>query len=259
MFYWDELQSPTTITLAATVIATDTTLTLSAASTAQVDDIVQIETELVFVTAIASGGLSLTVTRGFHGSTAAGHTAGALVYALQRKTAVIPFITGFFGTAASQTYAYSMYLADVRIAAAEFYVVNAIGNGPTDLLSYTTLTDGGIRTLAGGQITLQVEGYLGVQTDAVPPYVMESSYAIRDVSAVLLQAPSGGDVTVQVRVDSTVFATLTITSGLTTSNIVDGFGLAPLAAGSKLHLDVTILPGGASSLPGQGLTVTIRL
>ena len=259
MFYWDELQSPTTITLATTVIATDTTLTLSAASTAQVDDIVQIETELVFVTAIASGGLSLIVTRGFHGSTAAGHSAGALVYALQRTTAVIPFITGFFGTAASQTYAYSMYLADLRIAAAEFYVVNAIGNGPTDLLSYTTLTDGGIRTLAGGQITLQVEGYLGVQTDAVPPYVMESSYAIRDVSAVLLQAPSGGDVTVQVRADSTVFATLIITNGLTTSNIVDGFGLAPLAAGSQIHLDVTILPGGASSLPGQGLTVTIRL
>lgn len=259
MFYWDELQSPSTVTLAATVLATDTTLTLSSASTAQVDDIVQIETELVFVTAIASGGLSLTVTRGFHGSTAAGHTAGAIVYALERKTAAIPFITGFFGTAASQSFAYSMYLSDVRIAAAEFFVVNAIGNGPTDLLSYATLTDGGIRTMAGGQITLQVEGYLGVQTDAVPPYVMESAYAMRDVAAVLLQAPSGGNVIMQVRADSTVFATLTILDGVAFSNTVDGFGLAPLAAGSKIHLDVTSLPGGATSLPGQGLTVTIRL
>ena len=259
MFYWDELLSPTTVTLAAGVSATDTTLTLSAVSTTQVDDIVQIETELVFVTAIASGGLSLTVTRGFHSSTAASHLAGALVYPLKRKDLAIPFVTGFFGTAASLSYAYSTYLPDARIGAAEFYALNAIGNGPTDLLSYTTLTDGGIRTMAGGQITLQVEGYLGVQTDAVPPYVMESTYAIRDVSAVLLQAPSGGNVTVQVRLDSTVFATLTITNGLTASNIVDGFGLAPLTAGSKIHLDVTSLPGGATSLPGQGLTVTIRL
>ena len=37
-------------------------------------------------------------------------------------------------------------------------------------------------------------------------------------------------VTVQLRQGSTVFATLTIADGMTTSNVVDGFGLAPLLA-----------------------------
>jgi hypothetical protein len=229
------------------------------ASTAQVNDLVQIESEIVQVTAVSNSGVTLTVTRGAHGSTAAGHSAGVPVYALGRKTVVVPFVEDFFGSSASGSYTYSMYLPDVRIGAAECFVTNAFGNSPVELLSYASLADGGIRTMSGGQITLQIEGYLGVQTDAVPPYVMESTYAIRDVSATVLQAPSGGAVTAQVRSGSTVFATLTIPAGQTVSATVDGFGLAPLAVGAQIHLDVTSVPGGANTLPGQDLTVTIRL
>jgi hypothetical protein len=257
LFYWDELTSPSSITLASAAGATDTTLTLSAVSSAQVNDLVQIESELVQVTAIA--GATLTVQRGVHGSTAAAHALGAVVYDLERKAAVVPFVSGFFGSPASGSYSYSMFLPDIRIAAAEFFVTNAIGNSPVNLVSYASLADGGIRTMSGGQLNLQVEGYLGVQTDAVPPYVMEAAYAIRDVSAVVLDAPSGGAVTVQVRSGSTIFAALTIPDGQTVSNTVDGFGLAPLASGAQIHLDVTAVPGGSGTLSGQDLTVTIRL
>ena len=257
LFYWDELTSPSSITLASAAGATDTTLTLSAVSSAQVNDLVQIESELVQVTAIA--GATLTVQRGVHGSTAAAHALGAVVYDLERKAAVVPFVSGFFGSPASGSYSYSMFLPDIRIAAAEFFVTNAIGNSPVNLVSYASLADGGIRTMSGGQLNLQVEGYLGVQTDAVPPYVMEAAFAIRDVSAVVLDAPSGGAVTVQVRSGSTIFAALTIPDGQTVSNTVDGFGLAPLASGAQIHLDVTAVPGGSGTLSGQDLTVTIRL
>jgi hypothetical protein len=152
-----------------------------------------------------------------------------------------------------------MFLPDIRIAAAEFFVTNAIGNSPVNLVSYASLADGGIRTLAGGQLTIQVEGYLGVETDAAPPYVMESSYAVGDLFAVVVQAPVGGAVTMQVRTGSTVYATLTIPDGQTISNTIDGFGLPPLAANAQIHFDVTSVPGGAGTLPGQDLTVTIRL
>ncbi|HEV2198537.1 MAG TPA: phage tail protein [Bryobacteraceae bacterium] len=259
MFYWNELNSPATVTLASAVTAIVTTLTLSAASTAQVNDLVQIESEIVAVTAIQNGGLTLVVQRGVHGSTAASHAAGVAVYALERTSAVVAFVKGFFGSPASGSFTYSMFLPDVRIAAAEFFVTNAIGNSPVNLVSYASLADGGIRTLAGGQITIQVEGYLGVQTDAAPPYVMENAYAVRDLFAVLRVAPAGGPVTLQVRVGSATYATLTIPTGQVFSNTIDGFGLAPLAAGAQLHLDVTSVPGGANTLPGQDLTVTIRL
>jgi hypothetical protein len=257
LFYWDELTSPSADALAVAVNATTTSLTLSSLSAAQLNDLLQIECELVQVTAIA--GAMLTVQRGVHASAAASHSAGVPIYLLSRKAAIIPFVSGFFGSPASGSYSYSMFLPDIRIAAAEFFVTNAIGNGPVDLISYASLADGGIRTMSGGQITIQVEGYLGVETDAAPSYVMEAAYAVRDISAVLLTAPSGGAVTLQLRTGSTVFATLTILSGQTVSNTVNGFGLAPLVAGAQVHLDVTSVPGGAGTLPGQDLTVTIRL
>jgi hypothetical protein len=259
LFYWNELNSPSSVTLADAALATDTTLTFSAAPTVQVNDLVQIESEIVAVTAIATGGLTLTVQRGAHGSTAAVHAVGVAVYPLERNSAVIPFVSGFFGSPASGSFSYSMFLPDIRIAAAEFFVTNAIGSSPVNLVSYASLADGGIRTLAGGQLTIQVEGYLGVETDAAPPYVMESAYAVGNLFAVVLQAPVGGAVALQIRTGSTVYATLTIPDGQTVSNTIDGFGLAPLAASAQIHLDITSVPGGASTLPGQDLTVTICL
>jgi hypothetical protein len=259
LFYWDELNSPSLVTLASAVAATDTTLTFTAAPPVQVNDLVQIESEIVAVQAIATGGLSLTVQRGVHASTAAAHAADVAVYALERNTSVIPFVTGFFGSPASGSFSYSMFLPDLRIAAAEFFVTNAIGGGPVNLISYASLVDGGIRTLAGGQLTIQVEGPLGVETDAAPPYVMESAYAAGELFAIVRVAPSGGPVTMQVRTGSTVYATLTIPDGQTVSNTIDGFGLPPLAVNAQIHLDITSVPGGAGTLPGQDLTVTIRL
>ncbi len=259
LFSWNELNSPTLLTLGTAAAATDTALTFTVAPTVAVSDLVQIESEIVSVTAIASGGLVLTVQRGAHGSTAGSHAAGVAVYPLERNTSVVPFITGFFGSPASGSFSYSIFLPEIRIAAAEFFVTNALGNSPVNLVSYASLTDGGIRTLAGGQLTIQVEGYLGVETDAAPPYVMESAYAIGDIFAIVLEAPSGGAVTMQLRSGSTVFATLTIADGQTISNTIDGFGLPPLAANAQIHFDVTSVPGGASTLPGQDLTVTIRL
>jgi hypothetical protein len=147
----------------------------------------------------------------------------------------------------------------VRLAAAEFYVVNMFGTSPVMHLPCTTATDGGLRTLAGGQIAMQVDGYLAVQTDATPPFVMDATHVSQDIAATVREAPVGGAVTLLVRQNSAAYCTLTIAAGATVSNTVDGFGLPPLTAGSQIHLDVTDVPGAANTLPGRDLTVTIRL
>jgi hypothetical protein len=56
-----------------------------------------------------------------------------------------------------------------------------------------------------------------------------------------------------------VYCTLTIADGQTISNVVNGFGLAPLATNNQLNLDITSVPTAANTLPGRDLTVTIRL
>jgi hypothetical protein len=89
--------------------------------------------------------------------------------------------------------------------------------------------------------------------------VIETTEAMRDIFAVVGQAPSGGAISLQLRQGSTVFCSLTIADGTTTSASVDGFGLAPLVSGSLVSLDILSVPGAADTLPGSDLTVIIRL
>ncbi len=192
LFYWNELNSPSTFTLASAAASTDATITLSAAGPASAGDLIQIDAEILAVAGTLSGGTVYQVTRGSHGSTAAAHVAAAPIYHLQKNVSIMPFVNDFFGSPASGSYTYSMFLPDVRIGAAEFFVTNVRGNSPVTAESFGATTDQGLRTLAGGQLSIQVEGYLAIQTDAAPPLVMETAYAARDIFAVVAEAPSGG-------------------------------------------------------------------
>ncbi|MEO7144964.1 MAG: phage tail protein, partial [Bryobacteraceae bacterium] len=129
LWYWDETTSPSTFTLAAAIAAADTTLTLSAAGPAQPGDVIQIDAETVIVQSAANGGLNYTVTRASHGSTAADHSAGASIYHLTKKVLIVPFVNDFFGSPASGSYAFPIFLPDARIAAAELFMTNSQGPG----------------------------------------------------------------------------------------------------------------------------------
>lgn len=197
LFFWDELRSPSTESLASVVEAGDTTIALNSAGTAEAGDMIQIESEVLEVVQVQNGGLTYEVTRGSHGSTAAAHAAGVAVYLLKRNVAIVPFVKGFFGSPASGSYSHSVFLPDVRVAAAEFFVTNAIGSGPVATGAFAATVDQGLRTLSGGQLSIQVEGYLAIQTDAAPPLVLEDSHAPRDIFAVVREAPTGGPVQLQ--------------------------------------------------------------
>ena len=138
-------------------------------------------------------------------------------------------------------------------------MTNSIGAGPVRKIAFSELVDQGLRTLSGGQISIQVEGYLATQTNAAPALVVDDSHAVRDIFAVVREAPVGGVVQMQLRQGSTVYCTLTIADGATISNAVNGFGLPPLAGGAQLSLDITAVPTAANTLPGRDLTVTLRM
>jgi hypothetical protein len=259
LFYWDELASPTGHTLSAAIDATEATISIAPAGTAAIGTLVQMEGEIVEVTQVLGGGTQYVVERGAYESTAAAHAAGTLVYHLTRGIFVVPFAKGFFGSPASGSFSYPIFLPDVRIGAAELFMTNAVGNGPTGKGSFGVLLDQGLRTLSGGQISIQVEGYLAIQDDAAPALVLEESHAARDISAVVREAPSGGPIQLRLRQGAVVYCTLTIGDGATASNVVNGFGLPKLASGALVNLDVTAVPGSANTLPGRDLTVTVRL
>ena len=252
---WDELNGVSSLRLVSTLDAASTSVVLSA----PVNDgvLVQIGAEVMVVQSV--DGTTCEVERGAYGSVAAAHQADSVVIPLQRKVAVIPFVRGFFGTPASGSYAHTVVLPNVRVVAAELFVTNGRGNSQVSKASYAGWQYGGIRTLTGGQIVMQVDGPLAIQSNAVPPIPCDGARAIRDVFASVAEVPFGGAIVIRVLRDGQPFGQeLTIASGASVSNVLDGRELSPLSAASVLGLDVVSLPYGENTSAGAGLTVTIR-
>ncbi len=256
LHYWDELTGMPTLTLAAGVGTTDLTLTLSAAGAATAGTFLQLDEEVMQVTAVGTGGLSYTVTRGIHGSTAAAHVATlTLIYRLSNTTVIAPFPPQFFGTPYSGEWIFPIALPDVRVASAELFVTNDFGNSPIGAIALTNNDDHGLRTLSGGQYTIQVGGYLAVDQSAAPPLVVDASHSVRDVFAVMGTA-ADATVKCQLNVNGGTYCTLMIPAGQLTSNVVSGLVLPPLVAQSQITLSVVLV---GTTFPGADLTVLIRL
>jgi hypothetical protein len=177
------------------------------------------------------------------------------VYHLQSTTVIAPFPPEFFGSPYSGSWSYPIVLPDVRVASAELFVTNQQGNSPVQNICLTHTTDSGLRTLATGQYSIQVDGYLAVDQSVAPPLVIEASHSVRDVSAVL-GSPADAAVQLQVNVNGTLYCALSFDPWATTLIPVDGNTLPPLPAGAQVTLSVLSV---GSTVPGSDLTVIIRL
>ena len=102
-------------------------------------------------------------------------------------------------------------------------------------------------------------GHLAIENDATPNLVVESAHSVRDIFAIVQQAPTQAGIQLQLRQDDEIYCTLSIAAGETQSSVIGGFGLPPLRTMAKLHLDVLSVPQTSGSVPGSDLTVTVRL
>ncbi len=258
LFYWNELNNGVPPALTAEIDDTATVVTLSSAGPV-IGDLLQIEKEILSIDEIADDGLTCTVTRGAYHSAAAHHDLQTAALLLSRRTYVVPFARGFFGSPASGSYNYPVFLPDVRVGAAALFVTNDWGNSPTSTYAFTGNVESGVRTLSGGQFSIQLEGVIARQTGAAPALVVEDGHSVRDISAILREPSVGGDIQLLVKMNDVDYCYLTITAGSTLSNVIDGFGLPPLQAKAQLSLDVLSVPQDPALFPGRDLTVTIRL
>jgi hypothetical protein len=253
--YWDELESPPATVLATGISAADQSLTLGTSGTAEPGSIIQIEAEILTVTAIGNNGTQYSVTRGTHDSPPAAHAAQTPVYHLAGKTVIAPFSPGFFGSPYGGSWNYPVLLPNARVGSAELFVTNKKGDSPKTAVSFTQTTDYGLRTLSGGQYSIQVSGFMAVDQCAAPALIVEEAHAVRDVYAILGTAADAA-VQLQLNVNGAAYCELTFAAGAILSNSVDGFGRPPLEANS--HLTLSILSVG-QTYPGADLTVVMRL
>lgn len=267
IFSWNELQSPSSYLLAAAVDQTGGSIRLNQVGGPQVGDIIQASTELMAVISVDAATNSYSVVRGALNSAATTHQVGERVLHLQRAVLILPFARDFFENRASVNYLHTASLPDVRICAAQLYVSNSFGDSQATSHSYTTGQDGGLRTLSGGQFSLQVGGYLATQQNAAPPLVNQASHAIRDMRATVSHAPQDYTINIAVLQNGVPLGgdagVLSIGSGNVTSNIVDGANLPTLQEDGALTVNIALdLPQGfhtsPNTNPGRDLTVTIR-
>lgn len=249
--YFDELNG-VPVSMSAAIAAGDTSA--SFATPVAEGTLLQIGQEIVRAGATTGGGTA--VTRGMHSTAAADHTLAEPAYPLVDQVVIVPFIRNFFGTPASGRWSGTVKLQDIRLASTELYMTNSFGAGPVTVAPLTQTIDSGLRTLAGGQFSFQITGYLAVLTGAAPDIVVDAARAVRDVYAVLRGPSSGSGVTLELNRNGQPWATVQFDPGATISYVVAGFGLPILNAGDQLSLDVT---GVGAVNPGSDLTVIIRL
>jgi hypothetical protein len=260
LFYWNELLTPSSYSLAQAVGTTDGTVTLIVAATPNVGQIIQIDEELMSVVSVT--GAAYQVVRGVLGSAIVAHVAGALVLHLTNSAMVLPFSQGFFENRASSNYIHSISLPDVRISAAEIYATNSFGNGQSNQICYTPTQQELYRTLSGGQYSMQVNGYLATLQNAAPPLLVQATHAVRDIRLTLGQAATGYILQADLLQNGSEYCQVILNpNDGAGADVVDGFNLPPLTEGSLLTMNLTLVPisGYAGVLnPGQDLTLTIR-
>ena len=255
LYYWNELNAAPTTLLAGDLAASDLTLTLNVAGQAQVGNKLQIDGEILGVSAITNNGAQYCIARGVDGSTAATHTAATPVCLLSSQTTIVPFPAGFFGSPYSGSWSYPISLPDVRVGSAELFVTNSMGNSSTTGICLTHNDESGLRTLSGGQYSIQVDGFLAVEQSVAPAIVVEAAHSVRDVFAILGSA-ADAQVQVQVNVNGALYCTLTFAPGTIASNSIFGSTLRPLQVMDQVT--VAVLSVG-QVYPGANLTVLIRL
>jgi hypothetical protein len=262
LYSWNELSDSATYSLAQPLDAQATTVYLNAVPTSPVGLIVQIDQELLSISSVNETNNTYQVVRGALGSVVSPHVSSTPILHLLTATSTMAFAANFFENRASINYFHTVSLPDVRIAAAEFFVTNALGAGVPKAYCYTTLADGGLRSLSGGQFVLQVSGPLATQQNAAPPLSIEATHAVRDVFATVNLPAAGYDIGITILQNNSVYCALTIPSSNSASAVVNGTTLLPLIEGAILTLGVTLIRTEntpASIVPGKDLTVTIRL
>ncbi len=251
--FYDEVNGAAPIALTAPVAAADASIPFG--TTFLPGALLQIEQEIVQVTA-TNPDSSSAVTRGVHGTAVVDHALPASAYVLADTVVIVPFVRNFFGSPASGDWQYKLALPNVRLASVELYMTNSLGTGAVTANAYTDTIDSGLRTLAGGQYSFQISGYLAIQTGAAPAVIVDANRSVRDIYGIVGTPSAGAGISLQLNRNGAPYATVQFAAGATISNVTAGFGLPVLRGGDQISLDIS---GVGTTIPGSNLNLILRL
>lgn len=260
ILFWDELTAPTPVSLGTALSSSATNVALNGLSVSLPQGtFFQIEEEIFETTGDPVSGNIYPVIRARYQTAAVAHEAAKPAFVLTRRDMTIPFVPGYFSSTAAVGFRYNFRLPNVRISAADLTLYNRVGASARAEESYTGVTSFGVRTLSGGQITMNVQGYLAIEASAGNSYVVDRTTVVRDVSAYVQEAPAGDDVEILVRVNGNPYCDLVIPAGSNVAANVSKFNTQALPQGAKLSFDILNVPSASLGTPGRELTVLLQI
>lgn len=260
ILFWDELLAPTAVGLGFELFAEDSEVTLLGLTTPLPSGTYfQVEEEIFETVGDPASGNIYTVIRARYQSTATTHAVDRPVFILTRREMTIPFVPGYFSSTSAVGFRYNFRLPNVRISGADMTLYNRVGASERSEECYTGVTNFGVRTLSGGQITMNVQGYLAIEASAGNSFVLDRATVVRDVSAYVQEPPVGADVEIMVRLNGAPYCELVIEDGSHVATAVSRFNVAPLPSGGTLSFDVLNVPPASVGTPGRDLTVLLQI
>ena len=201
---------------------------------------IQIEAEVLRVEAVLNEGTRYQVTRAMHTTSAASHAGGQRLFIIWRRqwrscrscetsSAVRPAAIG-----------------DIRFLcqmpgwqARNCLSQTAWERAPRESYRLTQTIDCGLRTLAGGQYSLQVDGFLAIQTGQLRTWWWKRRTQCAMSSRSSSRRRWGGPFKSRSTTPAEPIALSRFRMAATISNVVKGFGMPFLDAGSRIGMDIT--------------------
>jgi hypothetical protein len=259
VWFWNELLSPTEAFLSSPCGFSDSTISLGGLMVPlSSGGMLQIESELMEVVGPVDGGEAYEVVRGKFGTVAAPHSTNVVCFPLDQNATPIALLPGFLNSSAGASFVFTLSLPNVRVSCASLELYNRLGKSPVSELNFVASTDGGLRTLIGGQIVLSTQGYLSIEAAAGAALTVDRTLCVRDLFAIVEEAPTGGDISIAVRVNGDVYAELLIVAGQLSSVAANRFNWSPIPVGARLNFDVLSVPSAAVGSSGRDLSILIR-
>jgi len=260
ILFWSELEAPTPLSLGFELFPEDSEVTLEGLSAPLPSgSLFQVHEEIFETVGEPLSGNIYSVLRARYKTTAEAHAEASGVFVLTRREMTIPFAPGYFNSSSAVGFRYNFRMPNVRISGADFVLHNRFGPSERSEEAYTGFTNYGVRTLSGGQITMNLQGYLAIEASAGNSFLLDRGTVVRDVSAYVQEPPTGGDVEILVRLNGDPYCELTIESGSHVAAAVSKFNVQPLPAGGTLSFDVLNVPPASAGTPGRDLTVLLQI
>jgi len=135
----------------------------------------------------------------------------------------------------------------------DYVTKKELDSGIAEIEPNTTILQTAGNSGAGLGIVIVVDYTLGIESNAAPELNLSNDFNIGSAIATVKQAPTGGDIVVELYSALALISTFTVLDGVLDSGIITSPGI--LKANERIRIDITSV---GLTFPGERLVLNLR-